>query len=569
MPVLADEAAARTVTGIGVCAGIAAGRVFHLTEPITEPSPGLRLGPRADHRAEADRIETASDRVQAALVAAAERATGQHTKEMLEATAAMSADPMLVSDAQRRVTEEHLVAERAVWEAAESVKKQFQQLGGYFAERTSDINDIRDRVIAELSGRLAPGLPMVDEPYVLVAPDLAPSIAATLDENLVLAIVTDGAGPTSHTAIIANAKGIPAVVAALGATEQLRPGVTALVNGSSGVVVASPSDEQVASALKHAQVVRTFDGHGHTKDGHAIAILANVGDTASAREAAAANAEGVGLFRTEFCFLDRTESPTVNEQVEQYGELFAQFPDKKVVIRTLDSGADKPLPFLTFDNEENPALGVRGYRTAGRAPELLDEQLEAIAQAASAHPSTDVWVMAPMVSTVDEAEAFVESCSRHGLNTAGVMIEVPSAALLSSHILASARFASIGTNDLTQYAMAADRLMGPLAQYNDPWQPAVLQLIDAACKGGKLNDRPVGVCGEAAANPALAIVLVGLGVSTVSMSPRAIPDVAAALAAVEYKKCLEVARTALQARNAREARRAVRAALPELAALGL
>lgn len=560
---------AGTVTGIGVCTGIAAGKVFHLTEPITEPSPGLRLPPQGDHDAEAQRIETASDKVQSVLEAAAARATNPHTTEMLEATAAMAADPTLVADAQRRVLEDHLVAERAVWEAAHEVKKQFQALGGYFAERTSDINDIRDRIIAELTNRLAPGLPMVDEPYVLVAPDLAPSIAATLDENLVKAIVTDGAGPTSHTAIIANAKGIPAVVAAYGATELLKPGVVALVNGASGVVVISPSDEQIESALKLAQVVRTFDGEGRTKDGKHVALLANVGDTASAKEAAAAHAEGVGLFRTEFCFLDRVEAPSVQEQVEQYGAVFAEFPDKKVVIRTLDSGADKPLPFLTFDKEDNPALGVRGYRTAVRAPELLDQQLEAIAAAANNNPTTDVWVMAPMVSTVSETAAFVASCAEHGLGTAGVMIEVPSAALLSRHILGEAMFASIGTNDLTQYAMAADRLMGSLAQFNDPWQPAVLQLIEASCSGGRANNRPIGVCGEAAANPALAVVLIGLGVTTLSMSPRAIADVAAAIGAVEYKKCVEVAQIALSAPSARDARRSARAALPELAALGL
>lgn len=564
-----NEATQNTVTGIGVCSGIAAGKVFHLTEPISEPSPGLRLGPRADHDAESARIQVSSDRVQADLEQAAERATNPHTSEMLEATAAMAADPTLVADAQRRVIEEHLVAERAVWEAAHSVKKQFAALGGYFAERTSDISDIRDRIIADLSGRLAPGLPMVDQPYVLVAPDLAPSIAATLDENLVKAIVTDGAGPTSHTAIIANAKGIPAVVAALGATEALAPGVMVLVNGSSGVVVAEPTADQIESALKHAAIVRTFSGQGSTKDGHAVGILANVGDLTSAKEAAAAKAEGIGLFRSEFLFLDRVEAPSVEVQVAQYSEVFAQFPNKKVVIRTLDSGADKPLPFLTFDTEENPALGVRGYRSALRAPELLEEQLQAIAQASAANPTTEVWVMAPMISTVDESDEFVRSCGEHGLETAGVMIEVPSAALLSGHILAEAKFASIGTNDLTQYAMAADRLMGPLAQFNDPWQPAVLQLIEAACKGGAAQGRPIGVCGEAAANPALAIVLVGLGVATLSMSPRAIPDVAAAVEAVEFDKCVAAAHSALNARSARDARRSVRAMLPELAALGL
>lgn len=558
-----------TVTGIGVCSGIKAGRVYHVTAPIEEPAPGLRLSPREDYDKAAARIAQASDKVQANLEQAAQRATLESTREMLEATATMAADPTLVADAQRRVREDHLVPERAVWEAAHEVTEQFTALGGYFAERTTDIRDIRDRIIASLTGLLAPGLPASDEPYVLVAPDLAPSLAATLDENLVLAIVTDGAGPTSHTAIIANAKGIPAVVAARGATELLAPGSIALVNGSSGIVVNNPTPEELEAALKQSDVVRTFSGEGATKDGHRVQILANVGDPASAAEAAAAGAEGVGLFRTEFCFLDRETAPSVEEQVAEYAAVFAHFPGKKVVIRTLDSGADKPLPFLTFDDEENPALGVRGYRTAERSPELLDQQLQAIATAARANASTDVWVMAPMISTVDETNAFVASCEKHSLNTSGVMIEVPSAALLSGHILATAKFASIGTNDLTQYAMAADRLMGVLANFSDPWQPAVLQLISATCQGALLHSRPVGVCGEAAANPALALVLVGLGVTSLSMSPRAIPEVATALAAVDLEKCRDLARIAVASPTAADARHAVRDALPELTALGL
>jgi len=558
-----------TVTGIGVCAGIKAGKVFHVTAPIIEPAAGLRLSPHDDHDAAAASIGAASDSVQADLEQAAERAHAQSTKEMLEATATMAADPTLVADAQRRVRDDHLVPERAVWEAAEEVTAQFQALGGYFAERTSDIRDIRDRIIATLTGALAPGLPTSDEPYVLVAPDLAPSLAATLDETQVLAIVTDGAGPTSHTAIIANAKGIPAVVAARGATDLLEPGSIALVNGSSGIVVANPTNEELEQALKHSAVTRTFSGEGRTKDGHRVQVLANVGDPASAADAAAAGAEGVGLFRTEFCFLDREQAPSVDEQIEQYSAVLTEFPGKKVVIRTLDSGADKPLPFLTFDTEENPALGVRGYRTVARAPQLLDQQLQAIAAAATANPSSDVWVMAPMISTPEEAEQFVAACAQHNLTTAGVMIEVPSAALLAGHVLESAQFASIGTNDLTQYTMAADRLMGALAHFSDPWQPAVLALVDATCRGAKTHGKPVGVCGEAAANPALAMVLVGLGVSSLSMSPRAIADVGAALGAITLEQCQHAAQLALAAPSAHAAREAVRNALPQLTELGL
>ncbi|WP_029068723.1 phosphoenolpyruvate--protein phosphotransferase [Jonesia quinghaiensis] len=557
-----------TITGIGVCPGIAYGRIFHLTQPITEPAPGMRLGPREDHRAQAKRISEAAGAVREELEEAARRTRNHQTRDLLEATALIAADPTLVNSAQDAVTNDYLTPERAVWEAAATVCTQFKALGGYFAERTSDISDVRDRIIAKLTDRLAPGLPIAEEPYILVAPDLPPSVAATLDERLVLAIVTDGAGPTSHTAIIANAKGIPAVVAAENATATLTPGGTALVNGAAGTVLLNPSRDAIALLQRGAHTRRVFHGHGGTADGHRVQLLANIGDPASAREAAAAGAEGVGLFRTEFCFLDRKTPPSLDEQVDHYALVFHTFSGRKVVIRTLDSGADKPLPFMTFGHEENPALGVRGYRSVRTAPELLETQLQAIALAAQA-ATCDVWVMAPMISTVDEAQAFVQACEKHGLNHSGVMIETPSAALMTDHIMEHAHFASIGTNDLTQYAMAADRVLGSLAELNDPWQPAVLRLIDAAVRGAQGTDRPVGVCGEAAAQPALAVVLVGLGVSSLSMSPRSLADVSAALAAVDLAKCQEMARLALGARSAGQARQVVRDSLSELTALAL
>ncbi|MCB7136364.1 phosphoenolpyruvate--protein phosphotransferase [Cellulosimicrobium marinum] len=557
----------RVITGIGVCPGTVAGPVVLMPEPIAEPSPGLRLPPRADHEAEARRVDEAARHVSADLEQAAAAASGE-TRDVLEATAAMAADPTLAADARRRVLDEHLVPERAVWEAADEVVRQFTELGGYFAERARDVADVRDRLVAALTDRPAPGVPDHAEPFVLVAPDLAPSATAALDPARVLAIVTDGAGPTSHTAIVANAKGIPAVVAAAGASGSLAAGDLVLVDGAAGTVVVRPSPEQVDAARARSRQVRTFDGTGRTRDGHRVQLLANVGDPAGAAPAAAAGAEGVGLFRSEFCFLDREAPPSVEEQVAAYRTVLREFGGRKVVVRTLDSGADKPLHFLSVDDEENPALGVRGLRTAARWPDLLEDQLDAIAQAAAAEDA-EVWVMAPMVSTVAEAEWFVERCRAHGLDVAGVMVEVPSAALLAGPILARAAFASIGTNDLTQYTMAADRLLGSLAELSDPWQPAVLRLVAATCDGGAQQGRPVGVCGEAASQPVLAVVLVGLGVSSLSMTARAIPDVAALLREVDLDECRRLARIALDAESAVAARAAVRDALPQLAELGL
>ncbi|GEL99946.1 phosphoenolpyruvate--protein phosphotransferase [Cellulomonas terrae] len=555
------------ITGIGVSPGRVVAPAVLMPDPVAEPPSGRRLPPGTDYAAVSKRIGAASEVVRAALDAAADRAQGD-SADLLHATAAIAADPTLVADAEQRVVDDRLVPERAVWEAAEAVSAQFEALGGYFAERTRDIADVRDRLVAELTGRPAPGVPAHEAPFVLVAADLAPAIVATLDTERVLAIVTGTGGPTSHTAILARARGIPTVVAARGAEAAVLAEGLVLVDGSAGTVTVDPTEEQVLAALALAAQVRTFDGHGHTADGHHVELLANVGDPADAAPAAAAGAEGVGLFRTEFGFLDRDEAPTIDEQVAAYRRVLAAFPGRKVVVRTLDAGADKPLPFLAGDAEVNPALGVRGLRTATRHPEVLDDQLTAIARAAAAE-TAEVWVMAPMVSTVDEAQQFVASCTAHGLPVAGVMIEVPSAALLSGPILAHAAFASIGTNDLTQYAMAADRLLGAVAELSDPWQPAVLHLVAAACAGGAQQGRPVGVCGEAAANPALAAVLVGLGVSSLSMTPRALPDVAALLAVTPLDECRRLAQLALAASSAADARAVVRTGLPVLEELGL
>jgi len=555
------------IVGIGVSPGQVVGTVAVMPPPVPEPQAGALLTADDDVAAAAGRITTAAASVERALSAAAARATGT-ARDVLEATAQMAADPTLVAAAQLRVTERRTEPARAVWEAAADVMAQLSAVGGYLAERVADVADVRDRIVAALAGRPAPGVPVLDRPFVLVADDLAPADTATLDAARVLAIVTAGGGPTSHTAILARALGIPAVVGAPGILAA-PPGTTVLVDGSAGTVAPDPTPAQQAAAAERSARRRPFDGRGRTADGRPVALLANLGRPDEARAAAEAGAEGVGLLRTEVGYLDRAEPPTVDEQVAGYREVLAAFPGRTVVIRTLDAGADKPLPFLASAGAEpNPALGVRGLRTAARWPEVLEDQLAAIALAAAAE-SADVRVMAPMVSTVAEAEAFVARCRAHGLRTAGVMVEVPSAALLARAILARADFASIGTNDLTQYVMAADREVAELAGLASPWQPAVLQLVAATCAGGAAAGRPVGVCGEAAADPALAVVLVGLGVTSLSMTPRALGDVAAVLASVSEEQCREAALAAMGAESADAARVAVRGCLAVLDDLGL
>ncbi|MBW3068246.1 phosphoenolpyruvate--protein phosphotransferase [Actinomyces sp. 594] len=565
---MAPSAATPTpLTGIGVSPGLVAGPVARMAPGITEPEIAT-LDPSRDIDKECDRIAAAAQTVKKGLELSAAEAKGDG-RTLLETTAQMAADPTLTSSAQAMVRERRLVPERAVWEAAGTLASMLESLGGYMAERTRDVQDVRDRIVAVLTDSPMPGIPRLPEPFVLVAEDLAPADTALLDPEKVVAFVTSEGGPTSHTAILARALGMPAIVGT-GAevTDQLSDGDIVLVDGTKGTIVLDPSEDQLRRARELASRVRVFNGDGATKDGHEVQLLANVGDGAAARSAAEANAMGVGLFRTEFCFLDQPEEPSVDEQVEAYKAVLAAFPGKKVVVRTLDAGADKPLPFLTDATEANPALGVRAYRTTRRDPEVLDHQLEALAKA-EAETEAKVWVMAPMISTAEEAKAFTEKARSYGLQTAGMMIEVPSAAIMADKMFEHADFASIGTNDLTQYVMAADRLLSSLADLSTAWQPAVLRLIKQACDGAAPHGRPVGVCGEAAADPALATVLVGLGVASLSMTARALPDVDAVLKSVDLTDCQRLAGIATASATADEARQAVRAELPILEELGL
>lgn len=547
---------------VGVSPGRAVGPVVHYGAAVAEPAAGPALAD-AEREAEAARIPAAAEQVAADLEARAAAASGE-ARDILAATALIARDPMLLDAATTAVREAGTPAPRAVWDAAAGVAETFARIGGRIAERVTDVRDVRDRIVAALTGATVGGIPQRAEPFVLVARDLAPADTATLDPASVVALVTEEGGPTSHTAVIARALGLPAVVAATGALD-IPEGTLLLVDGATGELTRAPAEEVVAAVAAEAEAraataAAGLEGPGRTKDGHPVALLANIGDAAGARAAADAGAEGVGLFRSEFLFLDRADAPTRAEQVAAYREVFAAFPGRKVVVRTLDAGADKPLPFLTAEHEENPALGVRGLRTARRRPEVLDEQLAAIAEAGGAE-SADVHVMAPMVATLAEARDVVERCRAAGLPSAGIMVETPAAALTAAELLGVVDFASIGTNDLTQYAMAADRMIGELADLSDPWQPAVLRLIAETGRAGAVHEVPVGVCGEAAADPLLAVVLVGLGVSSLSMTPRALPAVAAQLAAVSRATCVAAAEAAVAAGDPDTARENARAVL--------
>ncbi|SDW07672.1 phosphoenolpyruvate--protein phosphotransferase [Saccharopolyspora shandongensis] len=533
-----------TLQGVGVSPGEAAGPVLWVRDRLPDPAPGPAP---ADPAAEAARIRPAAEAVAQRLLARSEAATGE-ARAVLEMTAAMAADPALLGNAEKAVAQRGLPAPRAVFEAAGEFAELLAASGGYLAERVRDVHDVRDRLVAELTGTAPPGVPELTGPAVLVARDLAPADTADLDPGLVLALVTEEGGPTSHTAILARALGIPAVVAVRGVLSAAAAG--ARVDGAAGTVELL---EQAVAPESADRAGARWHGSGSTADGHPIKLLANIGSAADARAGVDAGAEGSGLFRTEFCFLDAAVEPDAETQRQAYAAALRPFAGKPVVVRTLDAGADKPLPFLDIADEPNPALGVRGLRVAFDRPELLDRQLTAIV-AAAAETGAVVSVMAPMVATAGEAAWFAERARDAGVERVGVMVETPAAALCADEILDVVDFVSIGTNDLAQYTCAADRMTGALAALNDPWQPALLRLIAGLGRAGRERGKPVGVCGEAAADPLLAGVLAGLGVTSLSMTATALAAVGAALAERTLSDWQDAARQAVAAPDPAEAR---------------
>ena len=542
--------------GVGVGRGVAVGPILRMPDPLPEPGTEKRA---TEADAEFAGVTRALRTVADDLTARGEKAGGE-AKDVLDAQALMAVDPTLADDVEQRIAD-GATGERAVFEAFAAFQERLVGMGGYMAERATDLGDVAQRVIASLRGVAAPGVPESDTPFVLVAPDLAPADTALLDLDKVLALITRDGGPTSHTAILARSKSIPAIVGVTGALE-LVDGTMVVADAATGVVTVDPAADEIAAAEKRIADRRAAAAapltDGALADGHVVPLLANLGSPDEAAGAVELGAEGVGLFRTEFLFLGSSTAPTVESQTASYTALLEAFPGKKVVVRALDAGADKPLSFLNDAHEENPALGLRGLRALRVKEDILRDQLTALAQAQAA-TTADLWVMAPMVSDAEETEYFVALGRELGLKTVGVMAEVPSLAVLADQVLRTADFVSIGTNDLTQYTLAADRMLGSVASYQDPWHPAVLRLVRALGEAGASAGKPVGICGEAAADPLLAVVLVGLGATTLSMTPAALADVRLELGGHTLEQAKALAAAAIEATTASGAREAAEA----------
>jgi phosphotransferase system enzyme I (PtsI) len=522
------------------------------------------------------RVDAALEEVENTLTELAEskRDTLGDEADIFLAHADFAGDPE-IADMAHDAIDDGTGANAAVSSAFDSFRKLLESSSDeYLAGRATDIDDVRDQVLAVLAG--AQDAPVPTERSVIIAHELTPSQTARLPRELIAGVACAAGSPTSHAAILSRSLGIPAVMGVVGLLDVVADGTPLAIDGSTGEVMIEPDDaerrefserieREAALAERLAELV---DEPGRTADGRHVELAANVNDEGTLDTLDGTGAEGSGLVRTELLFLEHTEPPSVEDQVAWYRKALAAFPGQRVVIRTMDIGADKPVPYINLD-EENPALGVRGLRLALDRRELLVDQLTALVRAGSevGPEGGRLAIMFPMVSRPDELDAALavvdEVCAAEGAERPemGVMIEVPSAALAARRFAQRVDFLSLGTNDLLQYLFAADRVLAGVAHLPDILDPDVLRLIRDIVEGAHAEDAWVGVCGESAADPVQAAAFVGLGMDELSMTPTGIGRVKDALRRVTSTQLAEAVERAIAADGPEAAREVLTAAL--------
>ena len=561
--------------GIPGSSGIASGpaRHFRLRKP-TIPEH-LTTDPAGEWARLEQALEQTRHQIQQTLAEVAQRSDAQ-TAGVFEAHLLFLEDTALREPAKRLIQEEHLNAAMAWDRAAAAVAKEYGSLeDDYQKARAADVRDVGDQVVRNLLGE-GPALPALESPGILIASDLAPADTARLDPSRVLAICTAFGGPTSHSAILARTFGIPAVLGLGERILELAEGCPLIVDAAKGWVIPNPDETTEkryhleAEALQKASAEALAESAipAVCRDGRRIEVGANIGSLAEARAAVAAGAEGVGLLRTEFLYLGREAAPDEEEQFAAYREIAQAMGGRPVIIRTLDIGGDKPLPYIDLGREANPFLGWRAIRLCLAQPEFFKVQLRAIQRVAALHP---VKVMFPMVATLDEirsakallAEARAEVAGRgqavpERLET-GIMVEIPAAAIRAHQLAPEVDFFSIGTNDLTQYTMAAERGNAKVAALTDAFHPAVLELIGRVIDAAHAHGKWAGICGELGGESLAVPILVGLGIDELSMSAPAIPRAKQLIRGLDGVAAQRLAREALRLTNPSEVRAAVTA----------
>ncbi|HXV00213.1 MAG TPA: phosphoenolpyruvate--protein phosphotransferase [Caulobacteraceae bacterium] len=543
----------------------------------TPAAPGLAIGSAVRLIARAPAVNEVSRGVAAESAALAEAlsalrqrmsrqaATGpQAQTEIVRAHLAFLDDEDLAAAARDAIEAGASagVAWRRAIEAQVAILRQVSDV--HIAQRADDLVDLERQVLVELAGESEAPQVLPDH-AVLLAEDLGPAQLIGLPKTLA-GICTARGGPTSHVAILATAMNIPAVVAVGPAVMRVPDGAAVILDGGAGRLHVAPSASELSQAQTRLAVLHARRRETaalasepcRMGDGTRIEVFANLGSVADAGAAMAAGAEGCGLLRTEFLFLGREGAPSENEQVETYQAIAKTLAGAPLVIRTLDVGGDKPVPFLDLPPEANPALGLRGVRVSLSRPELLSAQIRAILRVT---PQNQCRILVPMVASLSELTAVRQAIAiaRSELGhrdeiQVGVMIETPAAAVTADLLAAEADFLSIGTNDLTQYVLAMDRENPQLAGQTDALHPAVLRLIAATTRGARVHGRQVAVCGGLAADPAAAAILIGLGVTELSAPPAAIPELKAAVRALTFPPCEDLAARALECASAAEVR---------------
>jgi phosphocarrier protein FPr len=571
------------LAGLPGAPGIVSGPARHLRSADPEIPTASSGNPEQEWEALRNALERVRGEIRSARESVATRA-GEYSAAIFDAHLLFLDDEALLGPAKHAIFDVGKNAAEAWHEASEAVAADYRSLDDeYMRARAEDLTGVARQVVATLTGESAG--PALLSPGIVVAEDLTPADTASLDRELARGIATATGSPTSHSAILARSLGIPAAVGLGGALLEVPEGTELLLDGDVGAVYVEPNEElaaeyerRSAERKEEAREARTRAAEpALTRDGQAVEVVANIGSPNDVQAALANGAEGVGLLRTEFLFLERESMPSEDEQYEVYSRIAAALEGRPLVLRTLDVGADKPLPYVPAEPEANPFLGVRGIRLALARPELLETQLRAALRTAAEHP---LKLMFPMVATLEEyrqARAALvrarDELKRAGWSAmpgeleVGVMVEVPAAALAAEAFAAEADFFSLGTNDLTQYTMAAERGNASVAGLADGLHPAVLRLIRLVAEAASRHKRWVGVCGELASDPAAVPVLVGLGVTELSANAPAIPAVKQAVRSVDSDAARRLAERALGLASAAEVRALFEGAEKEAAAV--
>ncbi|WP_025560343.1 phosphoenolpyruvate--protein phosphotransferase [Sphingomonas sp. UNC305MFCol5.2] len=576
-----DAVADLILSGLGEAEAAApVSPVIRTHGPVTA-SPGLAIGQAlqleaVDQDVPQNGAGAAAER--ASLDAALAEITGRLTgasgaaAEIAEAHRALLADPELL-----RVADEQIVMGRSAafaWRAATAQASAAIRATGdaLLMERVADLVDLERQLVAVLLGTSGASVPALRPGTILIAEDLLPSQFLALDIANLAGICTAAGGPTSHVAILAASAGVPMLVAAGESVLTIAEGTPLILDADAAAITVDPSPDALSEASERLFATRerrareAAEAHEPCRmaDGTRIEIFANLGSVTDAAAAVAAGAEGCGLLRTEFLFLERETAPDEEEQRETYSRIAATLGDRPLIVRTLDIGGDKPVPYLPMGGEENPALGLRGVRLSLARPDLMRLQLRAILRGV---PAGQCRIMLPMVADLGDyrpVRAILDEV-RAELGVAdpvqlGVMIETPAAAMLAGQIAREADFLSIGTNDLTQYTLAADRGNAAVSQRIDAMHPAVLRLVREVGRGAKVAGRWAGMCGGLASDPLAAPILIGLGITELSATPAAIPGLKAVVRKLDMNACVKLAEKACDAASPAEVRALAREA---------